>query len=99
MARARWPRRARWEIVAPLAEVDRVVEALAESYLKRAAGVLVPKPYPVGIGGVNETGSPCEHMRPIQLLKLSITGAVSVPRHLYGWEASPLYSREGSGVD
>jgi hypothetical protein len=33
--------------------VDRVGEALAESYLQCVAGVLVPKPYPVGIGGAN----------------------------------------------
>ena len=33
--------------------VNRVVEALAESYLQCVACVLVPKPNPVGIDGVN----------------------------------------------
>ena len=81
--------------------VDRVVEALAEAYLKRVAGVLVPKPYPVGIDGINaledigmnagvllhegldEIGSPCEHLRPFQLVMLAIIGAVGVRHQLY----------------
>ena len=46
-------RLASWERIAPLPEEIASSRTLAKSYLQRIACVIVPKPDPVGIGGVN----------------------------------------------